>query len=318
MGQFFNSFVVVGFSILKIFLLSAAGFFLFKKKHITEESLRSMSSLTINLTLPALIFSNFMNNFNVGEISFWYLFPLGGIILNLIGIAGGYFLTGFLSGYKRRHFGALLGLHNSGYLPLALSASLLSGTQQKMAFNYIFLIIMGTGLVMWTAGVNLLAEGKSDKKEYLKNIFSPPFVTILVSIILGFSGLNRYVPELVIKTTELAGNITIPLIMVVLGGILANLNLREDVDIKGISLLILLKLIVLPAAGIFMIYLLNVPELLAFIILIQLGAPPATNLVVIGSHYGERTDFLNQSLFYSYLISIVTLSFLIAFFQSLY
>lgn len=318
MNIFTSSLITVASAVARLLLLSVVGFFLVKMKIISKKGLDSISNIVIYFTLPAFIFTKFISNFSLSGIDLWWLFPAAGILINCLGLFLGYWVSFFMKEYRRREFGALLGLHNSGYLPLALVAALLSANGRATAYQYIFLIIMGTSLSMWTIGVHIISGSKKLGLKSLKNTLNPPFIAIIFSLILGFTHLNRFIPDFFINTLEMAGDITIPLIMIVLGGILASLRLTKNKYKIGISLLIFLKLLLFPAAGLLFIYLLRPPELIGLIIILQTASPPATNLVVIGSHFGKETDFLNQGLLYSYLFSITTLPIFISIFFTLY
>lgn len=319
MNQFLTSFLTVGRALLKVFFLGFAGFFLSKTDLISEEGFDDLSKVVIYFTLPALIFSNFLGSSKLGEIPNWWMYPLGMAILVVSGIGFGLLVSKYLEWSERRQFGALLGFPNTGYLPLALVAALVAASQQPKAYQLIFLFTLGMTPNIWSVGVGLLSGREVKPMKFLKNVLSsPPFLATLISLGLIFAGWNGYIPNLAIETASYAGDVTVPLIMIVLGGTLARVETTDRSYPRAIGLLVLIKLVVYPALALTGIYFFRPPELLAFVILLEAATPPATNLAVIGSHYGESTSLLNQGLFYSYLVAALTIPGFISLFRFIY
>jgi len=319
LNQFLASFLTVGRALLKVFFLGFAGFVLSKSDLISREGFDDLSKVVIYFTLPALIFSNFLGSSQLGEITNWWMYPLGMAILVVTSLGLGLLISRYLEWPERRQFGALLGFPNTGYLPLALVAALVAASRQPKAYQLIFLFTLGMTPNLWSIGVGLIS-GKAVKPiKFLKNVFSsPPFLTTLISIGLIFASWDRFIPELALETASYAGDVTVPLIMIVLGGTLARVENTDRGYPRAISLLVLIKLVAYPGLALTGIYFFRPPELIAFVILLEAATPPATNLAVIGSHYGENTGLLNQGLFYSYLVAALTIPGFISLFRFIY
>lgn len=144
------------------------------------------------------------------------------------------------------------------------------------------------------------------KKFELASLFSPPVIAILTSLILVFFGLNKFIPEMVLKPIRMVGDCTLPLAMFVVGGSLALIELR-NVDKKAMFFMVLVKLIMLPALGLFLAIKFRFPELLGLLIIMQLAVPPATSLSVITRHYKKDDLLISQGVFIGHLISLITL-----------
>ena len=95
-------------------------------------------------------------------------------------------------------------------------------------------------------------------------------------------------------------------VLVVVGGSLARIHLRR-LDKKAIFLMILAKLIILPAAGLWLILKLNLPILVGLLLLIQLAMPPATSLSLIVRHYRKEDLLVSQGIFFGHIASIITI-----------
>lgn len=313
--MFLESFKISGFAVAQIFILGAIGFFLVKKNVLGDEGLDALSRLTIDIVFPILIFCQLIKDFSFELYPNWWIFPLISIAITILGLAVGFAFSLFLKGREHRiQFVNLVGFQNSGYLPLTLIAALsLSSVSRDTIFIYLFLFLLGFNLVMFSLGVYLLTFSKGKKFE-LKNLFNPPVVAVLASLILIFFRLNS-IPGFIYKPLNMIGNSALPLAMFVVGGNLAQIRLR-NIDKHAVFLLILTKLIILPLIGLLVILKINMPQLIALLIIIQLSAPSATTLSVITRHYKREDLLISQGIFFSHLVSILTIPVFLSLFFS--
>ncbi|MCM8779791.1 MAG: AEC family transporter [Candidatus Omnitrophica bacterium] len=303
---FLASFKIAGAGILQIFLLGLAGFILVKKNILGIQSLDVLSRLVVEVTLPLLIFSQLIKDFSFGLYPNWWFFPLLSILITLAGLTLGYLFAWFIDGPQHKaQFLSLVAFQNSGYLPLAMFSVMLSGEKLSAMLVYLFLFLLGFNLIIWSFGVYMLSFHESKKFE-LASLFSPPVVAIIASLILVFLGLNKIIPEVILKPIHMVGDCTLPLAMFVVGGSLALIELR-NVDKKAMFFMALAKLIILPALGLFLVIKFKAPELLGLLIVMQLAVPPATSLSVITRHYKKEDFLISQGVFVGHIIGLLTL-----------
>lgn len=319
MGIFFDSFITVGQAVFKVFALILAGFILSRLEIISDKAFDEIGDLIIYFTLPALILSNFLGKADLQTISRWWAYPLGTYLLITISVLLGLSITWFLDWPNRRQFAALISFPNTGYLPLALTAAILAEPFKSEAYILIFLIIMGMSPALWSLGV-ILVSGKVIRARSLikRLITSPPLVTVGLSILILCFNWQTYVPNVVLDVTSFAGQITLPLVMIVLGGTLAKIGRTSGGFQLALVPIILIKLILYPAMALVAIYLFKPPEILGYVLLLEAATTPATNLAVIGRHYGNNVTLLNKGLLYTYIAAIITIPTFISLFNILY
>jgi hypothetical protein len=304
--MFLESFKITGLAVAQIFLLAALGYFLIKRNMLGPEGLNALSRLVIEVTLPLMIFCQLIKDFSFALYSNWWIFPLISIAITIAGLIVGSVFLGFIRGPQHKlQFLSLIAFQNSGYLALALVAALLPSDKLDSMFTYIFLFLLGFNLVMWSLGVYILSFTRAKKFE-LGSLFSPPVIATLVSLILIFFSLNKFIPEAVLKPLRMVGDCTLPLAMLVVGGNLASIHLGH-IDKKAMSLMILAKLIILPVLGIWLVIKFKFPELVGLLILMQLAVPSATSLSLIITHYKKEDLLISQGIFLSHIVSLVTL-----------
>ena len=304
--MFLESFKITGFATTQIFLLAAIGYFLVKKNILGPDGLNSLSRLVIEITLPILIFCQLVKDFSFGLYSNWWIFPLISIFITVTGLVIAALFVGFIRGQQHKlQFLSLVTFQNSGYLPLALVAALLPKDKSDPMFIYIFLFLLGFNLVMWSAGVYMLTFSRAKKFE-LGSLFSPPVIATIFSLAFIFFGLNQFVPPVALKPLRMVGDCTLPLAMFVVGGNLAQIRLRQ-IDKKAIFYLVVAKLIILPLLGLWLVIKFKFPELLGLLIIMELAMPPATSLSVIVSHYKKEDLLISQGVFFSHILSLVSI-----------
>lgn len=304
--MFLEFFKITFSAVLQIFLLAAIGFFLVKKNILRADALNALSRLLIEVTLPALIFSQLIRDFSFSLYPRWWIFPLLSLAITMGGLALGGLFTGFIKGRQQKlQFLSLITFQNSGYMPLMLVTALLPKEKADTMFIYIFLFLLGFNLVIWSLGVYLLTVSRAKKFE-LGSLFSPPVIATLTSLIAICFGLNKFIPHIALKPLKMLGDCTLPLAMLVVGGNLGQIRLGR-VNKRGIILLSLAKLVILPALGLMLILKFKLPQLLGLLILMELAVPPAMSLGVIIRHYKKEDLFISQGIFIGHLLSLLTM-----------
>ncbi len=313
--MFLEHFKITGIAVFQIFLLAAVGFFLTKKRFLSSQGLDDLSRLVMDLTLPALIFCQLIKDFSFNLYPNWWVFPLISIAVTLLGLFVGSLFLGFIKGEQEKlQFLSLVAFQNSGYLPLALVAALLSPEQLGEMFIYLFLFLMGFNLVMFSLGVHILNFHK-ERRMKIQSLLSAPVVATIFSLTLVYLGWNKVFPEAIIRPLRIFGDTTLPLAMLVVGGNLAQISLRR-INKKAVTLLVLAKMIILPLTGIILVNIFKVPELIGLLIIIQLAMPSAVTLSVILRGYKKDDILASQGIFVTHLVSVITIPvFLILYFS---
>ncbi|MFH1199311.1 MAG: AEC family transporter [Candidatus Omnitrophota bacterium] len=304
--MFLEHFRITGLAVAQISLLGLVGYILVKKNILGQDGLDILSRLVVDVTLPALILAQLIKDFRFDLYPNWWLFPLLSFAITLAGLLLGVLFMGLVKGPEHKlQFISLVGFQNSGYLPLALFAALLTGRELDTMLVYLFLFLLGFNLVILSFGVYILSFHKLKKFE-ARSLFSPPVIATITGLIIVFFGLYKFIPDVVIKPMRMIGDCTVPLSMLAVGGSLASICLRCT-DKKIASLVILSKLIILPALGLWLVLKLQLPHLLGLLIIIELAVPSATLLSVITRHYKKEDLIISQGIFVGHVASLVTL-----------
>jgi len=304
--MFLQSFQIVLLAVGQVFILGAIGYFLVKRDILTRQGMDLISRLVIEVTLPALIFSQLIKRFTFALSPAWWIFPLISLAITFLGLlVGGIFVNFIKQDEEKRQFLSLITFQNAGYIPLALAAALLGPEETSQMFIYIFLFLLGFNLVVWSLGVHLLACQRHRRFE-LGSIFTPPVLTTVITMMLVALGVNKFIPQLIIKPLGMLGDSTLPLAILVVGGNLGLLQI-EKIKFKPLSLLVLAKLLIMPLLGLLILRAFSVPYLFRLLLIMQLSVPSATSLSLIVSHYKREDLLISQGILFTHLFSLITI-----------
>lgn len=304
--MFGESFKITALAVIQIFIPAVIGYFLVKRNVLNREGLRTLSKLLIGVTLPLLIFCQLTRNFTFSLYPYWWGFPLISVAITLVGLAAAFPFQGFIKEPQgKQQFLSLAAFQNSGYLPLALAGAVVPQEKIGTLFIYIFLFLLGFNLVIWSLGVYLLTFSRT-KKFALGSLFSPPVIATVFSLLFIFLRLNKFIPQSILRPLQMVGDCTLPLAMFVVGGSLAEIKI-ERIEKAALSLVLALKLVLLPVLGLIFILLFKIEGLLGLLILMQLAMPSATTLSLIIQHYHKEDIIISQGIFFSHIFSLLTI-----------
>lgn len=291
----------------QVFVLGAIGFWLRRRGTFTRETIEALTRLVMNVTLPALAVVSLVRQLSFGTHHGWWRISLLFIGLLAVGLMIGWLVGAGLARPVRRTVAAMVGFPNAGYLPLPLVAALLPVEEARAAYVIIFLFILGFGPTMWSLGVWLLI-GRPGQRLDWRECVTPPLIATVGALIVAALGWDRYIPAAVLLPLRWLGECSVPLIMLVLGGMLAEYTGRGTGAWAVVARLTVARLIVMPALVMAGLRLVETDRLLALVLVIEAAVPPATSLVIIARRYrSPQEPWVAQGIVVTYLASLVTL-----------
>lgn len=308
--MFGHTFLPVVSAVFQVLLLAASGYFLVKIRILDQQGLNQLSNLAINFLFPLFIYFQMTNHFRFQDYTFWWGFPLIGLGVAVIGYVLGKIVSQFSKqGVAENEFISLVTFQNAGYLPLMIVTALFPQGLREQFYVYILLFVITFNLIIFTWGVNLIIQRKTSATW--REIFNPPVVAIIFSLIVIFFGWHHAVPQSVATTVEMFGNCTLPLSMLVVGGSLALISIR-DFHRTPMALLVMTKLVLMPLIALAVVLLLKLDFKLGFLIVLESAMPSAVNLSVLANFYNVEGKFINQGIFFTHVASMVTLPIFLA------
>jgi predicted permease len=293
-----NSFLeVFTKNIFPIFFVAAVGFILRRRMGL---STKVLSSLTFYALSPALAFSALVNNrLNSGE---------------FLQIAAFAVITSFAMGLIGLVLGLLLRLSRSGIVAVILVLMFVNGGNYGLTLNelrygeeglaraVVFFVV--STIILFTFGVFLSSMGRSSTRESLIRLVKLPAVYAVVLAVVVYT-LNINVPGPLMRGIEIAGAGAIPVMLIVLGMQIADVESFEGVWVSIPASLA--RLLISPFIAVLIAGLIGLTGLSRSTSIIEASMPTAVFTTILATEFNVRPRLVTSTVAISTLLSAITL-----------
>jgi malate permease and related proteins len=308
-GTFFSSFLVMFDAVGRIFLIIIVAGLLVRKKIITQEQVKSLATITVNILLPCMLFASISNSFEPTSMPTWWLLPLACVAMMSFGLAMGYLF--FYKNYReKQHLFPLGGMQNAIYLVLPIGRFMYPDQFDNYTI-YNFLFIIGFTPMAWSIG-KIMITGQRFKDIKVSDFLTPPLIASVGTVVLVLLNLNRFVPKLVFDSVKLVGEATIPVSNIVLGATLGGISLKVWPSFSDLFKITFIKYMLIPIATILILHAIGLKEsnpLMANMLIIEAAAAPATALILQVRSYGGDKQTIGSIMLISYALCLFTIPF---------
>jgi hypothetical protein len=313
---------VTAAAIASIFLMGLAGFASVKRGLLSHNGLTEVSRLLVDFILPAAFVHSMYTQFLPEKLPFlgW---AAGAQVFLFVSGAGLTLLASMLLKVKS-HPGtvaALGSLQNNVYLPLPICIALLDRESAEQAQFFIGCFVLFFSPLLWSLGVVMLTwttTGRQPLRAYLLKTLNPPFLGALAGLALKALSLGTgiAVPATLLNVAKLMGDATVPLAMIVLGGLLAEAKWSTHFEFKAVAAISIVKLGIVPLLALLILRNFRVPDaVFGFVFLLQATMPPATNISIVARRFGGNSNLVAVATFCTYMISLVTIPLWLVFYR---
>lgn len=286
-----------------LFLMAAAGWVLRARRVVTPPAMPVLSVIALDVALPCLVFVVILNRFHPAEMQGWYRLPVAWVLFTLavlpLSLAAGYAARAAV----RREFRLCCFYQNALFFPLAILTEMFGADSRSVAQLFLMTFLF-PAFFFNTCGMFFQAQSRLDWRKTLHPMLFATVAAVLISI-LGFA---HRVPDVLLKTTQQIGAVSVPLLMILLGA-----RIREDYENRGpiywreIIAFVGIRNVLFPLLFIALLPLLNLPRDLGFLILLQAAMPPVTAAPIMVGRSDGNVAFTSQLLLGSYVASVVTI-----------
>lgn len=294
-----------------LFLLIFIGFLLGKKKLLPENASGILSKLENYIFIPALVLKTFCENFTIAK----------------MGSAGTIFLTSFImiliiipvavlvarlcskSKYIQNIYTYGLAFSNFGFMGNAVVVALFP----DVFFEYlIFTLPLWIMIYLWGVPALLLSEVGQEKnlKDRLHSFFNPMFISMLVGMFVGLSGLMQ--PIWFTSAISSCAGCMSPIAMLLTGITVANADMKKIFTDFSIYVVSIIRLVLFPLVMMTILYILKMDDTLMICAICSVAMPLGLNTIVIPSAYGRDTTVAAGMAIVSHLLSCITIPIIFA------
>lgn len=288
-----------------LFIYLVIGIYAKKISIITKTNQQKYIDFVLQILMPCMIFNSYRKEITMEEIKKAAI---------IIGISFSICIAAMLLGkvlyrkypYSKRsimQYGTLI--NNAGFAGLPLSGLIFG--EEGLFYASFFLI--PNRILMWSAGISLFE--KTDAKTKWKNVLLNPNI-IAVELGILRSLLHIELPYFLNSAIANIGDTVSPISMIVVGAILADVNIKTIFD-KSVFFVASIRLLLLPLLTMGIISVFRLDPVVAGVSLVLTSMPVGTTTALLATKYNADVDFASKCVFVTTMLSLITVPILMLF-----
>lgn len=292
--------------------IGVLGFLIVRRKLVPENIMDVLATLAIDIALPCLVFANIIVDFSPAEFPDWWQLPLWWLFFQFTALVLS-LITMFVSQRStRREFAATMFFQNGIFFPIIILGGIFGAGNPYLAQLFVF-ILLHPSLYFSSFYLFFRAFRKdnvSDVKRTLntKRVFNPVLILTVIALALKLPGIDIYLPRFLITLVQMVGSMSLPLLMIFLGGSLY-MDFKKKGEIYTLEIIkfLIVKNIVFPLVFLGILIILQPDYNIALIIMLQSAIPPVTGIPILTEREGGNRAITNQFVLASFIFSIMSL-----------
>lgn len=295
-------------SVSSLFIMILVGVYGSKGKIISSEMNKGLTDILLEIALPIMIVTSFIftydNTIKSNVIrTFYYSF-----ITFIIVIAISYLILLPIKKDKKTilHFANVF--TNTGYVgfPILHSIYGAEGVIYGSIFNMFFVIFL------WTYGLLLFKgnfERKNLRKEIKRLLLNPSIIAVFIGIIIML--FNIELPRALLTSMKAIGNTTGPLSMIIIGGIISKVNIKNHLKDWTLYYGITIKLIIIPIIIYLLFLIVGISSKATNSVVIMTAMPASTMTSILAEKFHSEKGYAAILVSVTTLLSLITVPLLL-------
>jgi len=299
-----QTFIITFQAVAVLFFIGFVGFLLLKKKFLPQNILGPLSSLVLEVSLPSLIFVKLIKNFDPYQSGDKILLPLYWAIFSIVLFILAYLTSHISKKESKKEFFISLFFQNAMFIPIILISELYGDNSKHLVNLFLFTVFFPA---LFFNTYSLFYSKKNQKIDW-KKVFHPVFIALTLAVIIKVINVHTFIPDFLIGGLGFIGNMAIPLLTIVLGGIVyIDFQEKGKIDILEILKFIFVKNIIFPAVALIFIWYVQIPKDISLLIVILSAVPPLTALPIVMDRVGGNRPLVNQLLVSSMFFCLLSI-----------
>lgn len=300
--------IVVIESVVALFIMILIGVYARRRNIITDEMSKGLVNILIQIALPCMIISSFLHTYDstikanvlrtvyyslaayslMAAVSFLLLLPVKKDKKTILHFANVFVNTGYV-GFP---------ILNSIYGP--------EGVMYGSIFNMFFV------LLLWTYGIVLFKgrlKAKELKLELKRSFLNPSILAVCVGLMIMSSGIH--LPGMITSAARGMGNLTGPMSMLIIGGILSKIKIKKYLRDWTIYYGVAVKLIVIPMITYLVALLIGLSSIPINTVIIMTALPASAMTSIFAESFDKEKEYAAIVVSATTLLSLFTVTLLI-------
>lgn len=295
-----------------LFIMMVIGYVSYKKGLITEQVNKKLSGIVVYIANPALTLSGTIgtDNYIEGKELITTLVIVFAMYVALLVLAVLIPKLLFVSKKSEGTYRAMMVFSNIGFMGFPIIAAVYGNG----ALLYACLFTIAYNILIYTYGISAVTAGNEEaqnarKQEKLvpklKRIFNIGVVASLLAIVIYL--LKLQMPTFVVSTVKNLSNLTAPLSMMVIGASLATIAFKELFTDVKLLLFSLIKLVILPIIGLWIIKRFISDPILLGVCMVMLATPVGSMTAMLAQQYDGDYEMASKGVALTTIFSVLTM-----------
>lgn len=293
-------FVTVLNQVIILFIILIVGFAAGRFNILDSTGTRKLSEVLLYVSSPMMILNSFFIEFSKDRIV---------NVLWVVGTGIGMFVISillskvFFGRFEEKvvpvlRFTAIFS--NCGYMGLPFVNSIFGS--EGVFYASFYIVTFHT--VLWTYGY-MMYGGKGTRRQIIRKLLiSPSIIALYIGLIIFIFSIP--VPEAIKGAVGAVGDMTMPLSMLIIGGVMSTTKLHTVFSDWRVYLASFIRLIFMPLLYFVLAYITGVPTLPAAVLVTALAMPAAANTTIFAELFDKDSVFASKCVSVSTLLSIIT------------
>ncbi len=279
-----------------LFIVVLVGMFCRKRGFFTDEVIRGVTQLVVNITVPALTISSMQRPFEHDVFLGVLMTMLFTALITVASLAVGLLLFRKYPVKRRSVMVSISAFTNCGFM----------GFPIVLAFNpdwmiYAVAFSSTSCILLWSLGAMLFAD--RDEVSVKRILLNPNIISAVIGFVF-FLG-NITLPSIAQESLSLIGGLTTPMTMLLIGTRVCGIQLRTLTD-KDYHIAALLRLIVMPLAVYAVMLPVPVSEPVKGILFLLTAMPAGTVIAMQAELYDGDSVFASRAIAWTTLLALFT------------
>lgn len=295
---------------IQLFFIIALGYALYKNNILDEFVNKKINTLILKVTMPAMILSSvFGANHSEIEVLIQVFF-IALIVYCLLPILG--FIISKVIRIDKSQQGLYIFMtvfSNVGFMGFPVMRAIFG----EEAIFYTAVFNMFFNFFVYTLGILLINYGTNQKvSTSYRDLFSPGIISCILAIIIFLMQIK--IPDVLVNSFKMIGDMTTPLAMMMIGSTLATINRKEIFNDIKIYIYTIIKQIIIPVISFPILNTFIENPLVLGITLIILAMPVGNSAVIFSYEYGGDVELAAKGVFITTALSVVTIPLIVSLF----
>ena len=300
-----NSFIIVGSNVLVIFILIVLGYFCGKLNIVSQEGIKSMNNLVLNIVTPCVIINALQRDYKPELLKGLLLAMLSALIAHAVPYLLGLILIREKDASRRLVLRFASVFSNCGFMAFPLIEAICGS--EGLFYGAGFAAVCN--LLAWSFGQYRFSAGGPDFR-LSKTILNPGILASLAGLVFFFFSVR--IPDLLLRPIVFMAGLNTPVPMIIIGFTISKMNLKECFTLKSEWITPLIRLLISPVVVLAILYAMGIRGTILTATMISASAPVGAMAAMFSIKFDKDPSLASKLVSVTSILSVITMTLIVS------